>query len=133
MHKIIRGKKSVRQLFNESGFTSTIVVVFERFGNPTGFMIYRNAQPVGSLLFSGFRVARGLRKLVDKAGVAKVVGPSRNPRSEMAVKLKDFLTSLPQAQGRFSTNLEVYEKDGREVLSLNLKGVPCVDFYFRLN
>jgi rRNA maturation protein Rpf1 len=131
--KIIRGKKSLQVLLNECGVDSTIAVVFERFGNPAGLTLYIRGQPTQTLTFSGFRVSRGLKQLVDKVGVARVVGSPKTPRSEMALRLKEFLTSLPPAQGKLMTNIDVFEKDGREVVTLTLRGVQCVNFYFRVN
>jgi len=51
----------------------------------------------------------------------------------MALRLKEFLTSLPPAQGKLITNIDVFEKNGKEVVVLTLRGVQCVNFYFRDN
>lgn len=107
--------------------------MFERFGNPAGFIVYERGQPTQTLRFNGFSVATGLKKLVDKAGVSRVAGPSKTPKTEAALGLRDFLVGLPESPGRLVSNLEVFEKDNREVLSIVLKGVQCVNFYFRLN
>ncbi|MEM0119846.1 MAG: hypothetical protein QW688_00150 [Thermoprotei archaeon] len=133
LRKIIRGKKSLRLLLNEYGTESTLVVVFERFGNPAGFTFYVGGRPTQTLVFNGFSSARGLRQLVDRAGVTRIIGPNRNPKSEAALSLKEFLLSLPTAQGKLTTNVDVFEKGDREVLSLSVKGVRCVNFYFRVN
>lgn len=131
--KITRGKKSMRMLFEECGPNSMLIIVFERFGNPAGFTVYLQGKPTQILRFDGFNVSKGLRKLVDKAGVSKVVDTPKKPKTEPAARLKEFLAGLPEAQGRLASSLDLFEKGGREVLSITLKGVQCVNFYFRLS
>lgn len=131
--KVTRGKKSLKMLFEECGQDSTLIVVFERFGNPAGFLVYRRGQPAQTLSFSGFNVSRGLKKLVDKAGVSRVAGSPKTPKTEAAQRLKDFLVSLPETKGKLVSSIDVFEKDNREVLSLVVRGVQCVNFYFKLN
>jgi len=131
--KIIRGKKSLRALFSECGPNSTVAVVFERFGNPAGFTLYSGGRLVETISFSGFQVSKGLKQLIDRAGVARVVAGSKTPKSHLALKLRDFLIGLPPAQGRLTSSIEVFDKGDREVVAIFLKGVQCVSFYFRLN
>ncbi|PSN89702.1 hypothetical protein B9Q00_00360 [Candidatus Marsarchaeota G1 archaeon OSP_C] len=65
--------------------------------------------------------------------MSKVVASEKEPLTEKAKKLKQFFLSLPASEGNFTTRVEIFQKGDREVLSLNVKGVECVNFYFRLN
>ncbi|PSO04253.1 hypothetical protein B9Q13_05040 [Candidatus Marsarchaeota G2 archaeon ECH_B_SAG-G16] len=129
--KLTRGKKSMKEILSFAEREKALIVkIIEKSGNPRGFEIL----PKGEfLLFDGFSVVKGIKKLLQKNKVSKVVASEKEPLTEKAKKLKQFFLSLPASEGNFTTRVEIFQKGDREVLSLNVKGVECVNFYFRLN
>lgn len=128
--KVPRGKKNISHLAEIARVQNArVLVAVERFGNPAGFL-----DLTSSVLypFDGIFIARGVRKLVGKSLPVRVMPPEREPTSSGAKALVQLFTSFPPQSGSFTTRLEVAVKDSREVLALEVKGISCAAFFFKL-
>lgn len=132
--KIIRGKKNFGALLKYcSEKDATLALVYEKFGNPAGLRVFEPHSQEYLCPFNGADVARGIRTLLRKAKVGRVVVSNRQPSTEDAQILKRFFTSLPvEPSGQLIAYIDTQQKEDREIVSLSVKGVECVNFYFRI-
>jgi rRNA maturation protein Rpf1 len=132
--KIIRGKKNFEELLRYSSEKgAALALVYEKFGNPAGLKVFEPSGQKYLCPFSGVNVVRGLRSLLQKAKVGRVVVSNKQPVTEDARSLRNFFVSLPTEQsGQLVAHIDTQQKEDREIISLSVEGVECVSFYFRV-
>ncbi|MCL5788384.1 MAG: hypothetical protein M1357_01050 [Candidatus Marsarchaeota archaeon] len=130
--KVSRGKTSLaalRQIGVSQG--AAIILVYERHGNPAGFSVWDSVVGEKRIGFDGVTLEKTTRRLVDSSDIGKINVPSKRASTNMAEQMRLFLEGLPASAGRGQAQVLIEEKDNRETVSVELKGVKCVSFHFR--